>query len=114
MNESGPAICGRSARPHHRKIICDEDLVTEDATVLTVLWIHARVVTYAVCQQLETTAIFFFFFFFFFFGRPHVLVRRIFGEDFVGAWVGRGNNLSSMGFFAPASESVSQPGDAFE
>ena len=23
MNESGPAICGRSARPHHRKIICD-------------------------------------------------------------------------------------------
>ena len=62
MNESGPAICGRSARPHHRKIICDEDLVTEDATVLTVLWIHARVVTYAVCQQLETTAIFLFYF----------------------------------------------------
>jgi len=72
MNESGPAICGRSARPHHRKIICDEDLVTEDATVLTVLWIHARVVTYAVCQQLETTAIFYFFLF----CRPHVLARR--------------------------------------
>jgi len=39
---------------------------------------------------------------------------KAFGEDFVGAWVRRGNNLSSMGFLAPASESVSQPGGAFE
>jgi len=45
VNESGPAICGQSARPCHREIICEEKLVSEDATVLTVLWLHARVVT---------------------------------------------------------------------
>jgi hypothetical protein len=39
---------------------------------------------------------------------------KAFGEDFVGAWVGRGDNLSSMGVLAPASGSVSQPGGVFE
>ena len=112
MNESGPAICGRSARPHHRKMICDEDLVTEDATVLTVLWIHARVVTYAVSKQ--RSLIVFVYFYFNFFGPTSRFGSKAFGEDFVGAWFGRGNNFSSMGVLAPASESVSQPGGAFE
>jgi hypothetical protein len=39
---------------------------------------------------------------------------KAFGEEFVGAWVGRGDYLSSMGVLVPASGSVSQPGGAFE
>ena len=39
---------------------------------------------------------------------------KAFSKDFVGAWVGRGVTLSSMGGLALASGSVSQPGGAFE
>jgi hypothetical protein len=59
-------------------------------------------------------AAFFFLLIFYFFWPTSRFGLKAFGEDFVGAWVGRGNNLSSMGVLAPASESVSQPGGAFE
>jgi hypothetical protein len=105
VNESGPAICGRSARPHHREIICDEDFVTEDATSS-----HCVVDT---CKSgdisgVEAVAQFSFF------SADLTFGLKAFGEDFVGAWVGRGDNLSSMGVLAPAGGSVSQPGGAFE
>jgi hypothetical protein len=92
-------------------MICDEDLVTEDATVLTVLWIHARVVTYTVWNNWKQRP---YFSTLFLFWPTSRFGSKAFGEDFVGAWFGRGNNFSSMGVLAPASESVSQPGGAFE